>query len=81
MFGCIVVVLAMLSGSLNDGDVPAMAQAKRSKCTNQLKKGDVDFFYCTKFAVAKGKRFEADASVKFKRNVEYKKRDRDRNTV
>lgn len=69
----------MFSASLNDSEVPAMAQAKRSKCTNQLKKGDQDFFYCTKFAVAKGKRLEADATVKFKRNVSYKKRDVDRN--
>ena len=53
MFGCIVVVLTMLSTSLNDGSLPAMAEAKRARCTNQLKKGEIDFFYCTKFAVAK----------------------------
>jgi hypothetical protein len=78
MFGFIVVILTMFSSSLNDSEFPAIVQAKRSKCTNQLKKGDQDFFYCTKFAVAKGKRFEAEASVKFKRNVSFRKKIADR---
>lgn len=74
MFGIVAVVLTVLMSSNSESAHPALAEAKKSRCVDKLKKGDQDFFYCTKFAVAKGKRLEADVTIKFKRNVSYKKK-------
>ena len=58
MLMMMVIILMTYLDKLDDG-VTFMAQAKRARCVNKLKSGDQDFFYCTKFAVAKGTQFKA----------------------
>ena len=49
-------------------DSALFSEAKRAKCTNKLNKYDDNFFYCTKFAVAKGSYFRAWYYAKFVSN-------------
>ena len=71
------VIVAVLFPSLSD---PLLAQAKVQKCSNLISGGQ-DFFFCSKFAVAKGKRLEVDVIVKFKRSLLSKSVDSSRDTA
>jgi hypothetical protein len=81
VFGLLMVAMAVLSQSFDDGANPLLAEARVSRCSNQLKKGQQDFFYCSKFAVAKGKILEVDVNVNFKKNYAYKNADSERDSA
>ena len=55
----VVVLLLIILHSL-----PSIS-AKRDSCVNRLNKYDQDFFYCTKFAIGKGRTLSASYYAKF----------------